>query len=198
MMLLMAVRFRQGAGRLSLDFVRTLRWRGTPLAAEELPDGAALRAWIAQCAPCQPTGRAEQPGDAGVAEARQLREALHRLITTTMDGSPPSPADLDRLNAAAARPAPAPHLDPTGHLHHRADHPVAATLSLLARDALDLVSSPALARVRRCADPTCGALFHDGSRPGHRRWCSMDVCGNRAKKEALRSTAPTGRPVTNS
>jgi predicted RNA-binding Zn ribbon-like protein len=63
-------------------------------------------------------------------------------------------------------------------------------LSLLARDALDLVSSPALARVRRCADPTCGALFYDGSRPGHRRWCSMDVCGNRAKKQTLRSTPP--------
>jgi predicted RNA-binding Zn ribbon-like protein len=194
MMLLMAVRFRQGAGRLSLDFVRTLRWRGTPLATEELPDGAAVRAWIAQCAPCEPTTATAHPGDAEVTGARQLREAIYALISTALDtaGDPAArPADtLDRINTAAGRPTPAPRLDPDGHLRHVADRPVAATLSLLARDALDLVSSPALARVRRCADPTCGALFYDGSRPGHRRWCSMDVCGNRAKKQALRSTPP--------
>jgi len=37
---------------------------------------------------------------------------------------------------------------------------------LIARDALDLVSSGAIGRVRHCADPTCRALFYDGSRPG--------------------------------
>lgn len=197
MMSLMATRFRQGAGRPSLDFVRTLRWRGTPLATEELPDDAALHAWIAQCAPCDPTGN---PGDgavtdAGAAEARQVREAIHTLLTTAvrktggMEGAGASrawPADaLDLVNATAARPTPSPQLNSAGHLTHRADHPVSATLALLARDALDLVSSPALARVRRCADPTCGALFYDGSRPGQRRWCSMDVCGNRAKKSRV-------------
>ena len=186
MMSLMATRFRQGAGRPSLDFVRTLRWRGTPLATEELPDDAALHAWIAQCAPCDPTG---DPGggavtDAGAAEARQVREAIHTLLTTAVreTGRLEDTDALDLVNATAARPTPSPRLDAAGHLTHRADHPVSATLALLARDALDLVSSPALARVRRCADPTCGALFYDGSRPGQRRWCSMDVCGNRAKK----------------
>ena len=43
------VRFREGAGRLCLDFIRTLRYRGTPSQTEELPDGAALAAWIRQC-----------------------------------------------------------------------------------------------------------------------------------------------------
>jgi predicted RNA-binding Zn ribbon-like protein len=185
MMSLMATRFRQGAGRPSLDFVRTLRWRGTPLATEELPDDTALHAWITQCTPCDPGDGAELT-DAGVVEARHLREAIHTLITTALadaGASPVWPADaLDLVNATAARPTPSPHLDGAGHLRHRADRPVSATLALLARDALDLVSSPALARVRRCADPTCGALFYDGSRPGQRRWCSMDVCGNRAKK----------------
>ncbi|MCZ0991112.1 CGNR zinc finger domain-containing protein [Streptomyces diastatochromogenes] len=59
----------------------------------------------------------------------------------------------------------------------------------MARDALDLITSPALDRVRDCAGPTCGALFLDTSRPGTRRWCSMDTCGNRAKKQALRRKA---------
>jgi len=41
-------------------------------------------------------------------------------------------------------------------------------------------------RVRDCANPHCGVLFLDSSRPGTRRWCSMDTCGNRAKKDTLR------------
>jgi predicted RNA-binding Zn ribbon-like protein len=61
---------------------------------------------------------------------------------------------------------------------------VEATLALVARDALDLVSSADLARVRPCSNPECQVLFLDSSRPGRRRWCSMGTCGNRAKKAA--------------
>jgi predicted RNA-binding Zn ribbon-like protein len=87
----------------------------------------------------------------------------------------------------AAPPVPAPRMDPAGRLSWDAEDPVAATLSLLARDALDLVTSAAIERVHECADPKCGALFFDGSRPGTRRWCSMNTCGNKAKKHALRT-----------
>jgi predicted RNA-binding Zn ribbon-like protein len=64
---------------------------------------------------------------------------------------------------------------------------VAATLALTARDALDLVSSSELARMRSCANPDCRVLFVDHSRPGTRRWCSMQTCGNQAKKSAQRA-----------
>ena len=36
-------------------------------------------------------------------------------------------------------------------------------------------------RVRRCAHPNCVLYFYDTSKNGTRRWCSMAVCGNRAK-----------------
>lgn len=62
-------------------------------------------------------------------------------------------------------------------------------LAVLARDALDLVTSPAFDRIRHCAGARCGALFLDTSRPGTRRWCSMDVCGNQAKKSTYRAKA---------
>ncbi|MCL9761259.1 CGNR zinc finger domain-containing protein [Frankia sp. AiPa1] len=42
--------------------------------------------------------------------------------------------------------------------------------------------------MHECAGPDCRALFLDGSRPGRRRWCSMNTCGNKAKKAALRRT----------
>jgi predicted RNA-binding Zn ribbon-like protein len=36
-------------------------------------------------------------------------------------------------------------------------------------------------RIRHCAHPACVLWFHDTSRNGTRRWCSMETCGNRAK-----------------
>lgn len=178
------IRFRQGAGRLCLDFARTLRYRGTDGAVEELPDAEALAAWVRQCGPC-PAG----PGDATpglVPEAQELREAVHRLIGAARTGRTPDARTRALVNAAAARPVPVPALTASGRLTWHTDDPVRATLALVARDALDLVASPAVDRVRDCAAAACGALFLDTSRPGTRRWCSMDTCGNRAKKAALR------------
>ncbi|GLZ29082.1 hypothetical protein Lesp02_12720 [Lentzea sp. NBRC 105346] len=42
-------------------------------------------------------------------------------------------------------------------------------------------------RLKRCADDACGWVFWDVSRNHSRRWCTMRVCGNRAK--ARRYTA---------
>ncbi|MFI6299425.1 CGNR zinc finger domain-containing protein [Nonomuraea sp. NPDC050790] len=36
-------------------------------------------------------------------------------------------------------------------------------------------------RVRHCGNPRCVLWFLDVSKNGSRRWCSMEVCGNRAK-----------------
>ncbi|HEU5030627.1 MAG TPA: ABATE domain-containing protein [Spirillospora sp.] len=201
--------FRQGAGRPCLDFIRTLRHRGAPGAVEELADPAALDAWIRQFGPYD-TGRngeqaAETDGEpdgeqaggradaADLLAARALREAIHRLVTAALDGGPATcdPAPRDLVNAAATRPVPVPALDPAGRLRHHAEDPVTAMLAVLARDALDLVTSTALDRVRACAGDRCGALFLDTSRPGTRRWCSMNTCGNRAKKDALHARGHT-------
>jgi predicted RNA-binding Zn ribbon-like protein len=41
--------------------------------------------------------------------------------------------------------------------------------------------------VRKCEGPTCTLWFHDVSKSHARRWCSMAVCGNRAKAIAHRA-----------
>jgi predicted RNA-binding Zn ribbon-like protein len=178
----MTVRFRSGAGRLCLDFVRTLRFRGTPDATEELPDAPALLAWAEQFG--KVGGASAVPSDASLRDARALREAIYELLSGP---SPVRPPVRQRLNRFAALPVPAPALRSSGELRWHAEDPVSAVLASLARDALDLVTSPASARVRRCAGERCGALFLDTSRPGTRRWCSMDVCGNQAKKSTYRA-----------
>jgi predicted RNA-binding Zn ribbon-like protein len=62
-------------------------------------------------------------------------------------------------------------------------------LSTVARDAIELFSSTLADRIRICAADDCGLLYVDTSRPGTRRWCSMEWCGDRAKKRTA------GRPV---
>jgi predicted RNA-binding Zn ribbon-like protein len=173
----MTDRFRAGAGRLCLDFIRTLRYRGTPSEEEELPDESAWGAWIDAFGPYAVPVR-----PASVDDARVAREAIHALLTGSL-----RPGIRQRLNRFAALPVPAPVLSSSGEVRWQATDPASAMLALLTRDALDLVTSPEFSRVRRCAGPRCGALFLDTSRPGTRRWCSMEICGNQAKKSTYRA-----------
>ncbi|MFH8367236.1 CGNR zinc finger domain-containing protein [Streptomyces sp. NPDC018031] len=52
------------------------------------------------------------------------------------------------------------------------------------------------ARLKRCAEHTCAEVFWDVSKNRSRRWCSMQVCGNRAKARAhaARQARAAGRP----
>jgi lipoyl-dependent peroxiredoxin len=69
-------------------------------------------------------------------------------------------------------------------------------LAFVARDAVDLLSSAWSERIRICENPLCAGRFADLSRPGRRRWCAMNTCGNLAKKQALRCAA--GPPTVQS
>ncbi|MFH9084056.1 CGNR zinc finger domain-containing protein [Streptomyces sp. NPDC017673] len=186
--------FRQGAGRLSLDFLRTLRYRGDADEVEELRTPRELLAWAEQCCACAPAEGSRPVRQEDVNRAREAREVLYDLLADRLGGTGPVQVPQEvraRLNAWASAPTPVPHLDAAGRLSRQADDVVAAVLSLVARDVLDLVTSPAMGRVRRCGGPRCGALFLDNSRPGSRRWCSMGACGNQEKKRARRErTAP--------
>src|SRR6185437_5325213 len=52
---------------------------------------------------------------------------------------------------------------------------------LLAEQAMTLLTSDAMRRVRACGADTCRWLFLDTSKNGTRRWCKMEICGNRMK-----------------
>jgi len=41
-------------------------------------------------------------------------------------------------------------------------------------------------RIKLCAAPDCHWAFHDTSRSGRGRWCSMEICGNRHKTRTYR------------
>ena len=57
--------------------------------------------------------------------------------------------------------------------------PIAETLARF-------VSTEDFSNVKACEGPSCTLLFADHTRGRARRWCSMAVCGNRAKQAAHR------------
>jgi predicted RNA-binding Zn ribbon-like protein len=58
-------------------------------------------------------------------------------------------------------------------------------LAAIARSAAEILVDGPAARLRLCANPSCGLLFSDMSRTRRRRWCSMALCGNRHKVAAF-------------
>lgn len=55
----------------------------------------------------------------------------------------------------------------------------------IAEAAMNLLCYGDLSRVKKCERDGCVLYFYDTSKPGHRRWCSMSACGNRAKSAAF-------------
>ena len=47
-------------------------------------------------------------------------------------------------------------------------------------------------RLKACREDTCQWAFYDRSKNRSGTWCSMAVCGNRAKARAYRSATASG------
>jgi predicted RNA-binding Zn ribbon-like protein len=57
-------------------------------------------------------------------------------------------------------------------------------ISPLAYSAANLLATGQRTRLRKCGNPDCVLHFLDTSKKGTRRWCSMQLCGNRHKVAA--------------
>jgi predicted RNA-binding Zn ribbon-like protein len=145
-----------------------------------------LRAAVTRIAYGLASRAAPEPGDL----AHPVHAAITRIIDELAAGAP-QPADVAVINAAAAAPPLVPALLPDGGTTIVAPT-AAAALATLARDAVDLFGGPFANRIRICAAADCGLLFVDTSRPGRRRWCSMERCGNRAKIRTHRARRGDG------
>jgi predicted RNA-binding Zn ribbon-like protein len=114
--------------------------------------------------------------------ARTLREALRELVLAN-NGFPASPGALRIVNDAA------------GRIRLRVDGGV----HMDARDALDEVVATMLAamldgtwsRLKACRN--CHWSFYDYSPNRSGTWCSMQLCGNRAKTRAYRKRRTRSR-----
>jgi predicted RNA-binding Zn ribbon-like protein len=183
------MRFSFHRGSPALDFAGTVGSRASATPEERLPDPAALAAWLRAAG----LAEAARPTPAELREAWALREAIYRLGVARVDGRRPDRGDLATLNAAAeGLRRGVPQLDARGRARWTTDAPVALALGRLAQDAIERLSVEP-ERLARCELPGCGALILSRSRSDRRRWCSMALCGNRAKVAAYRARKAEAR-----
>ncbi|TDC67077.1 zf-CGNR multi-domain protein [Micromonospora sp. KC207] len=178
------VAYRFDPGALCLELLTT-GGPGPYRRYEVLHEPADLAAWTSRSrltpTPALEISRAE------VVDARRLRDALFRVVLAHTRGEPHPPADRQTINEAAARPALAPAIAPSGKRQWTGPLSGTHLLATVARDAVELLTGPFTDRIRTCAAEDCHLIYVDTSRPGRRRWCSMEHCGNRHKVRALRT-----------
>jgi predicted RNA-binding Zn ribbon-like protein len=188
-----------------LDFLNSL---ATPVDEEVdwLGDGEGLLVWLAQAglAPSEAleairarSTRAEL--DEVAARARDLREWFREFVRKRK-GRPLIARDLrglEPLNRLLERDEQHGEiitrtLDGATTFDLRANRRWQSAESLLmpiAETLARLVCDEDFTYVKACEGPRCTLLFADHTRGHARRWCSMAICGNRAKVAAHRKRA---------
>jgi predicted RNA-binding Zn ribbon-like protein len=195
---------------LALDFLNSVAapW-GSEI--EWLADGGDLVAWLQQAhaVPVDVAVRIRQDAarrtlDEVASRARGLREWF-RTFVADHAGDPLEPAaadDLAPLNRLLGTDASYRQIEVAppdaeqdagrGHAalcwqcRRRWGTPDALLLPI-AEAMGDLVCRKDFTLVRRCEGTGCTLWFYDVSKSHARRWCSMAVCGNRAKAAAHRA-----------
>lgn len=172
-------------GELCLDFANSIDWeddgRPRPSSTDALSDEASLVAWGRRLGLL--SREAEVEVTRGELEAvSALRDTVHAIFAAIARSEAPHSGALEALTAdyrdAVANGRLASEAGAWG-LHWPPDQ-VSSIRYAAAASAVALLGDAArLARVRQCPGQRCGWLFLDTS--GRRRWCSMEVCGSRAK-----------------
>ena len=181
--------FRFDAGAVCLDFDHT-GGEGPNAVFEALHEPVDLGEWLTQpplaAVVTVPVTARE------LAAAKALRQAIWDAAHARAAPRPVPAGAVAIINRAAAAAPLVPELAAAGTTAGWAT-PVRATqaLSTLAREMIDLLSGPLSGRIRECASDDCPLVFVDTSRPGARRWCAMERCGNRHKLRALRARRAT-------
>jgi predicted RNA-binding Zn ribbon-like protein len=194
------------ADNAGLDFLNTIAVPVDTLV-EWLTSGEDLLAWLSQAGlvPDEVLGafrKSAIPGelDSIAARARALRDWFKPFVNTHM-GKPLEPAalnELEPLNELLSRDEEFGQIvvrlhdsgkqAPSG-LAWRSQRRWRSPESLLfalARVLADLVCTEDFTYVKACEGEPCTLIFVDRTRGHARRWCSMAVCGNRAKQAAHR------------
>ena len=179
--------------QVALDFMNT-----RPVQNDEpmelLPDFPALLRWfqaagllsVDDVANLQQRWGKSARARRTVEAVGELREKLRKEILAWEGGSAIHRATIDELNQLMANHPMLTRLKATRsatakELWFEAHQPE-DLFAPLAYSAATLFADVDRSRVRKCAH--CVLHFHDTSKKGTRRWCSMQLCGNRLKVAA--------------
>ena len=178
---------------LALDFLNTRPVQnGEP--TELLSDFSSLLRWFQTAgllSSREVTNVKRQRGESATAQRtleamREFREMLRKEILAWEDGADVRRATVEELNQLMAAHPMLSKLQATGNVpslelwfEPRQPEDLFAPL---AHSAAKVFAEVDRSRVRKCGE--CVLHFYDTSKKGTRRWCSMQLCGNRLKVAA--------------
>lgn len=184
----------------ALDFLNSVAMPRTVLF-DWLETGADLLDWMvaarlvseAEAVPLRTSSELEHARQDIVAFREDFRSFIEEVC-----GKPLGSADhpiITRINTILARGQRVLQIKATPDLP--ADRPLALVdrhllqtpqdlIVRIATAAARLIAEADFCHIRNCEGPTCTLYFLDVSKNHKRRWCSMEVCGNRAKAAAHR------------
>jgi predicted RNA-binding Zn ribbon-like protein len=179
--------------QLALDFLNTRPVQnGKPM--ELLPDFSAILRWFqaAELLSARDVGNLLQKwgkstrAQRTVGAFRELREKLRKEIVAWEGGAAVHHSTVDELNKLMADHPMRTKLKTSGsasamELWFEPRQPE-DLFAPLANSTAALFANVDRSRVRKCDQ--CVLHFHDTSKKGTRRWCSMQLCGNRLKVAA--------------
>lgn len=177
--------------QLILDFLNT-RPVIDGKELELLTDPAAVRRWLVAAGLLSRRQSLELEGiwpakaSAQLQTLREFRENFRRVVSRLEAGVRPADAFLRYMNLLLAEH---PFVDQIAHSGEQLTRirrfeprrPLDAMAPIL-ESAMGLLVHADYSRIRKC--DSCELHFEDTSKKGTRRWCSMQICGNRAKVAA--------------
>jgi predicted RNA-binding Zn ribbon-like protein len=161
---------------VAIDLVNTVISPG-PGSVDLLADEAKLERWLDKQRHRLPVTDAVL---GCLPEVRELRGVVHDLLYAAAEDRTLPPEAIAVLNKASASAPyfPALHRSGRGELQEVNDDPFTVFRALIARSAIELISTDERERLSVCGAPSCGMLFmRDQTR---QKWCTT-ACGNRAR-----------------
>ncbi len=170
-------------GLYGVDFCNTFDHRHDPPEYDFFPDRDALLEW-GRAQGTLPKRIRTTPPSAGtsMSRVRTVRLLIFHLLLPFARSSTPSKSDVSAFNELYQETFKKIRLASTGVgyvLACQTVDPVDWILCEAVRSVADLLLSNRQNRIRECEG--CGWLFFDSTRNHSRRWCTMKICGNRAK-----------------
>ncbi len=180
-----------------LDLANTEAYRGTGHEMDLLQSYDMLVAWSLAAGALQPSeagplllaaaGAPEVAADL-LAQARELRRAVHVLMQSVALRTEPPVAALATLNAFLAESQMHGQIvrrNAGFEIRFRPEDDMALPIWRLTDSAARLLVSPDRDFVRECPGHDCGWLFLDTTKNHSRRWCHSADCGNKARVRAF-------------
>jgi predicted RNA-binding Zn ribbon-like protein len=183
-------------GNLALDFANTESGRGADSHQNHLREATNVLDWLSHAGALAPESEprlrsevARRPDLAAelIERALSLRAAIHSVGAAIGRGQGPPAASLASLAGHYAHSISRGALVSDGGRCRWRWSPdgalVEAALGPVALAAVELFTAGDFSRIKECGGHACGWLFYDVSKNNRRRWCEMEVCGNRAKQK---------------